>query len=550
MGLTCDDLRLGKPGYPHVAHRIRVECLLRDHIVDLLEAARGLCRALVHDSPHCRTVRTILSTGASTARARTYPCVRVRRGNTHGCHIGNARTMTTILSDTGIREWQPYELPNDGLSSRARARQRMEQTGQWADWQMLGRRMAIGCVALEITQRCNLDCSYCYLSESSEALKDIPLEEVFRRIELIHDFYGDGTDIQITGGDPTLRPRDELLAIIRRIKAKGMRSSLFTNGIKATRELLIELCAAGLEDVAFHVDMTQGRAGYASETELNALREEYIERARGLPLSVFFNTTVFPGNLDEVPALAQFFIRNADGVRLASFQSGSDTGRGVDRERIAIDAAAVMNAIRAGAGADLDFNVAGAGHAKCNSYAYGLVINGRMHDFLNDPALVQEVLHASAHLRMDRADKRRLFSTAAAFLARHPRLLVRIAARFAHLAWRERRSLWRARGRVRKLSFFVHNFMDASALDRERCEACSFMVMTPEGPLSMCVHNAKRDDYLLVPAKVMRENKLLFFNPATGALQDQMPQNISVVLNRKNARGRTKAGATDTRRAA
>ena len=454
--------------------------------------------------------------------------------------------MTTTLSDTGIREWQPYAMPHDGLSARERARQRMEQTGQWADWQMLGRRMAIGCVALEITQRCNLDCSYCYLSESSEALKDIPLEEVFRRIDLIHAFYGDGTDIQVTGGDPTLRARADLLAIIRQIKAKRMRSSLFTNGIKATRELLIELSAAGLEDVAFHVDMTQGRVGYASEIELNALREEYIERARGLPLSVFFNTTVFPGNLHEMPALTQFFVRHAGAVRLASFQSGSDTGRGVDRARPAIDAGAVMNAIRAGAGADLNFNVASAGHAQCNSYAYGLVINGRMHDFLNAPAFVQEVLHASADLPMDRANQGRLFATAAAFLVRHPGLLWRVAARFADLAWQQRSDLWRARGRVQKLSFFVHNFMDASALERERCEACSFMVMTPQGPLSMCVHNAKRDDYLLVPAPVMRENKLRFFNPATGALEDQMPENISVALNRKNARGRAKAdGVTE-----
>jgi sulfatase maturation enzyme AslB (radical SAM superfamily) len=48
-----------------------------------------------------------------------------------------------------------------------------------------GRRVAIGCVAREITQRCNLDCSYCHLSEYSEALRDIPIEEVFRRIDLI-----------------------------------------------------------------------------------------------------------------------------------------------------------------------------------------------------------------------------------------------------------------------------------------------------------------------------------------------------------------------------
>ena len=158
----------------------------------------------------------------------------------------------SILSAEEIKNWKPYPLPSatDSQTALERTRQRMQATNQWAPWQMIGRRMAIGCVALEITQRCNLDCTYCYLSESSEALKDIPIEEVYRRIDLIYDHYGPNTDVQVTGGDPTLRKREELVAIVRYIKQKGLRSSLFTNGIKATRDMLEELCAAGLEDVA------------------------------------------------------------------------------------------------------------------------------------------------------------------------------------------------------------------------------------------------------------------------------------------------------------
>ena len=68
------------------------------------------------------------------------------------------------------------------------------------------------------------------------------------------------------------------------------------------------------------------------------------------------------------------------------------------------------------------------------------------------------------------------------------------------------------------------------------------MVMTPEGPLSMCVHNAKRDDYLLVPARVTREHALLFFNPATGTLGPQAPRSITPTLDRKNRRGRARTG--------
>ena len=44
-----------------------------------------------------------------------------------------------------------------------------------------GRRSTVGCVALEITQRCNLDCTLCYLSESSESVKDVPIGVVFER---------------------------------------------------------------------------------------------------------------------------------------------------------------------------------------------------------------------------------------------------------------------------------------------------------------------------------------------------------------------------------
>src|SRR5260221_10341861 len=60
----------------------------------------------------------------------------------------------------------------------ALARERMTRTGQWRGNQLLGRRWAIGCVALEVTQRCNLDCTLCYLSDMSEAGHDLPPEEI------------------------------------------------------------------------------------------------------------------------------------------------------------------------------------------------------------------------------------------------------------------------------------------------------------------------------------------------------------------------------------
>ena len=381
-------------------------------------------------------------------------------------------------------------------------RSRMQRNHQWQAQQMAGRRWPVACVSLEITQRCNLDCTLCYLSESAESVRDFPLEEVFRRIDLIVAHYGPGTDVQVSGGEPTLRPRAELVAIVRRLASLGLRPALLTNGIKATRDLLAELAAAGLTDVAFHVDTTQQRPGFQSEDELNTLRREYIERARGLPISVFFNTTVHAGNFDEVAALAAFFVQHADVVRFASFQLQAETGRGVLGARTeVIGNDSVAKRLQQGAGVPLQFNVLAAGHHDCNRSAVLLVVNGRAHDAFADAGFVQRFMRETAHLTIDRGTPwRALRSLFAAALARPALTLATLRWVLAH-AWRMRHDLLAGRGRVHKLTLFTHNFMDACQLDPERIDACVFMAITQDGPLSMCAYNAQRDDFLLRPLK-------------------------------------------------
>lgn len=58
---------------------------------------------------------------------------------------------------------------------------------------------------------------------------------------MIFDHNGPNTDVQVTGGEPTLRKRSELIEIVRRIRQKGMRPTLFTSGIRAKRDLLEDL---------------------------------------------------------------------------------------------------------------------------------------------------------------------------------------------------------------------------------------------------------------------------------------------------------------------
>jgi 7,8-dihydro-6-hydroxymethylpterin dimethyltransferase len=452
----------------------------------------------------------------------------------------SADLATKFMTPTAIKASQPEPPSVEHGAALARARHRMIETGQWNPAQLMGRRWPIGCVALEITQRCNLDCSACYLSEHSEAVKDIPLEELFRRIDVIFDDYGPNTNIQVTGGDPTLRRREELIAIVQRISQKNMRPALMTNGIRAKRDLLTELADAGLVDVVFHVDMTQKRRGYDCERALNGLRREYIERARGLPLSVMFNTTVFDGNFAQIPEIVRFFVRNCDVVRLASFQPQADVGRGACGQRnVTITPQSIEKQIEAGAERVVSFDSLQVGHSRCSRYGAILVVKGRAYDALDDRSLIALLLERMPLLAFDRRHPAKVIRTFIRGLLTNPLIAARVGRWLSRKVWCAKGNLWAARGRVNKLSFVVHNFMDACGLEKERIEACTFMAMTRHGPISMCLHNAKRDAFIFEPIPLPGASGR-FWDPASGSEINRLePMVRTDLLDRRLTEART-----------
>ncbi len=58
-------------------------------------------------------------------------------------------------------------------------------------------------------------------------------------------------------------------------------------------------------------------------------------------------------------------------------------------------------------------------------------------------------------------------------------------------------------------SFQLH----ADCLDPERLDHCALMVMTPDGPMSMCLHNANRDLNITKAFKVGTTGEEKTFNP-------------------------------------
>ena len=85
------------------------------------------------------------------------------------------------MTPEAIAEYSPDRLPSSNAETMDRVTRTLARLNLAGPNQQSGQRWTIGCMALEITQRCNLDCTLCYLSENSEAVQDLPIEEIFRR---------------------------------------------------------------------------------------------------------------------------------------------------------------------------------------------------------------------------------------------------------------------------------------------------------------------------------------------------------------------------------
>ncbi|MEM9044052.1 MAG: radical SAM protein [Pseudomonadota bacterium] len=450
-----------------------------------------------------------------------------------------------FLTSDQIAKLEPRGRRFDGTDRRLPLKSALIEAGEFGPGQTAGRFYPMACVALEITQRCNLDCSLCYLSDRAEAAHDVPMPALIDRIESVLSHYGPGTSIQISGGDPTLRKIEDLEQLCHEIRARGMRSCLMTNGIRAKRPFLERLSAAGLDDIAFHVDLTQERKGYESEAALNNVRRDYLARARGLGLRVLFNTTIFDGNLSEISALAAFFRAHADEITLASFQMQAETGRGVLGSRGgAITQASVMETLELGVGCRLDFDTAQIGHQSCNRYASILTSGRKSVSALSNQALFHHVFPILERLERRIDGHSEIWETGLRLALFKPLLALRLAAHGIRRLWALRGGLIRT-GRVHRMALLIHNFMDAEKLEEDRCKSCVFMVMTGDGPISMCVHNARRDEHLFQPVQ-MKEG---WWSAATGQTTKTPAPELPGSLPFKRLKGRSRAAALSERQA-
>jgi len=99
---------------------------------------------------------------------------------------------------------------------------------------------------LPITDKCNMDCRFCYYINRN--VKDIPIKKLKK---LIRDFKG--LYISLSGGEPTLR--DDIVDLIKYIREFNKMSYLTTNGLMLSdKKYLRKLANAGLDRIHFSLN--------------------------------------------------------------------------------------------------------------------------------------------------------------------------------------------------------------------------------------------------------------------------------------------------------
>jgi MoaA/NifB/PqqE/SkfB family radical SAM enzyme len=107
---------------------------------------------------------------------------------------------------------------------------------------------------LEITRRCDLNCSYCY--QKSDPSSDKSLFQIEHDLKAMLAIRKTDT-VFITGGEPLLHP--DLEKIVKMVKSYRVKPVLMTNGNRLNEDKVRSLKESGLFGFVIHVD--RGQAG-------------------------------------------------------------------------------------------------------------------------------------------------------------------------------------------------------------------------------------------------------------------------------------------------
>ena len=388
---------------------------------------------------------------------------------------------------------------------------------------------ATGCGAtIGIQPRCDFSCTGCYLGAEANRIPALPTDAILAQLDELRAWLGPKSNVQITDGEVTLRPVEELTRILRYARSIGVVPMVMTHGDNFRRQpgLLDRLVEeGGLTEVSIHVDITQrGRDGYPvpkSEEELMPLRDEFaamireVRKRTGRPLRSAMTLTVTRQNLPQMAGVVRWLIRNRDAFSLVSFQPLAQVGR--TRKGLEGVSAAELWTEVGNATADFGLAIEGTGpmhfgHPECTRFVPLLVLERQeelrlvqfIRDRPEDVAIMQEFFDRGLGGVAFRDDlPLEALARGAGLIRRAPGWFFGPVRRWAATRVREEAGtspggllLDIVRGRLRLDGFTLtsHHFMSPAELQTEtgqaRLAACVFRLPYKGEMVPMCRMNA------------------------------------------------------------
>jgi MoaA/NifB/PqqE/SkfB family radical SAM enzyme len=162
-------------------------------------------------------------------------------------------------------------------------------------------------VAWNLTRRCNLACTHCYISagpwESAE--RELTTDECLRVVDQLLEVNPSPLLI-LSGGEPLVR--EDLPRIAAYASGRGATVVVGTNGTMLGEGRVETLRRAGVSGVAVSVDSLDAERHDRFRAGRQALARtvEALARLRDHRLDFVLQTTASPGNAEEIPRLVEW----------------------------------------------------------------------------------------------------------------------------------------------------------------------------------------------------------------------------------------------------
>ncbi len=190
-----------------------------------------------------------------------------------------------------------------------------------------------GLANIVITNRCHMSCWYCFFfAKEGEAIYEPTLAEVEATLKVLRSQKPiPANALQITGGEPTMRP--DLVKVVEIAKRLGFdQIQLNTTGINlgSDPKLALRLRHAGLSCLYMSFDGVSKKANPKNHWEAPAVMDACRKANLGI---VLVPTVIRTINDGELGSIINFALNNSDIIRAVNFQPVSLVGRMPSRQR-------------------------------------------------------------------------------------------------------------------------------------------------------------------------------------------------------------------------